>query len=31
MMKEEMEMRPKLNMYTYIIEEFKHQFCVLVY
>ena len=31
MMREEMEMRPKLNMYTYIIEEFKHQFCVLVY
>ena len=31
MMKEEFEMRPKLNMYTYIIEEFKHQFCVLVY
>lgn len=31
MMKEEMEMRPKLNMYTYIIEEFKHQFCILVY
>ena len=31
MMKEEMEMRPKLNIYTYIIEEFKHQFCVLVY
>ena len=31
MMKEELEMRPKLNMYTYIIEEFKHQFCILVY
>lgn len=31
MMKEELEMRPRLNMYTYIIEEFKHQFCVLVY
>ena len=31
MMKEELEIRPKLNMYTYIIEEFKHQFCILVY
>ena len=31
MMKEEFEMRPKLDMYRYIIEEFKHQFCVLVY
>lgn len=31
MMKEELEMRPKLDMYRYIIEEFKHQFCVLVY
>ena len=31
MMKEEMETRPKVNMYTYIIEDFKHQFCVLVY
>ena len=31
MMKEELEMRPKLDIYTYIIEEFKHQFCVLVY
>lgn len=31
MMKEEFEMRPKLDIYKYIIEEFKHQFCVLVY
>ena len=31
MMKEEFEMRPKLNMYKYIVEEFKHEFCVLVY
>lgn len=31
MMKEEIEMRPKLDIYRYIIEEFKHQFCILVY
>lgn len=31
MMKEEYETRPKLNMYKYIIEEFKGQFCVLIY
>lgn len=31
MMKEEFEMRPKLNMYKYIVEEFKHEFCVLIY
>ena len=31
MMKEEFETRPKLDMYRYIVEEFKHQFCILVY
>lgn len=31
MMKEEFEIRPKLDIYQYIIEDFKHEFCVLVY
>lgn len=31
MISEELELRPKLNMYKYIVTEFKCQFCVLVY
>lgn len=31
MMTDEFEMRPKLDIYNYIIEEFKHEFCVVIY
>lgn len=31
MLSEELETRPKLNIYRYIIEDFKHRFCLLIY
>lgn len=31
MLNEELETRPKLNIYRYIIEDFKHRFCLLIY
>lgn len=31
MLREELEIRPKLNIYTYIIEDLKSRFCLLVY
>ena len=31
MIGEELELRPKLNIYNYIVAEFKCEFCVMVY
>lgn len=31
MIKQEMEIRPKLNIYNFIAEEFKQEFCIMVY
>ena len=31
MMEQELEVRPKLNIYQYIAEAFKNEFCVMVY
>lgn len=31
MIGEELELRPKLDIYKYIVEEFKHEFCVMIY
>lgn len=31
MIGEELELRPKLDIYRYIVEEFKHEFCVMIY
>ena len=31
MLREEMDIRPKLNIYSYIIEDLKSRFCLLVY
>lgn len=31
MISEELELRPKLNMYKFIVTEFKEEFCIMVY
>ncbi len=31
MIEEELRLRPQLDIYKYIVEEFKHEFCVMVY